>query len=285
MSIVSLVARNRSARKSFALSGVIGAAALAALSVPASANSSPLGVWMNDTGRGAIEITDCDGKLCGEVVWVNDAKDANGCGRQILGNVKKVGSNIWDNGWVYSPERKKRYDVELKLLSEDKLRVKGYAGIKMFSKTLIWTRAPADLKRCGDAPANSSEQIASRSEPQPTDTRNQDARVREDQPIKRVERAEVEPRSERDIRGDNEPRREARAEPIDEPRNDDVNINRNADDNSEGERRGIDLGSLDLGGINIDNIFTRSENGDCKLDTPWVKLNFKCRERGESSTN
>ncbi len=293
MSIVSLSAkfsnlpaypRNQRAQKSMALSGLIAAAAFTALSAPAAANSSPLGVWMNDTGRGAIEITDCSGKLCGEVVWVNDPKDADGCGRQILGNVKKVGSDIWDNGWVYSPERKKRYDVELKLLSDDKLQVKGYAGIKMFSKTLIWTRAPADLKRCGAAPVKSNEQIATRSEPAPVETSNRVAGEASDQPIRQVERPAIEP-VQRDIRSDDESRREARAEPVDEPRDNGARDNRDYDDNSGEERRGIDLGNLDLGGINIDNIFTRSENGDCKVDTPWVKLNFKCRERAERATN
>ena len=33
---------------------------------------SPLGVWIDHTGRGAVEITDCGGKLCGRIVWVKD---------------------------------------------------------------------------------------------------------------------------------------------------------------------------------------------------------------------
>lgn len=31
----------------------------------------------------------------------------------------------------------------------DSLKVVGYAGTKMLSETMVWTRAPADLKRCG----------------------------------------------------------------------------------------------------------------------------------------
>jgi hypothetical protein len=29
-----------------------------------------------------------------------------------------------------------------------KLKVVGYAGTKLFSETMVWTRAPADLQRC-----------------------------------------------------------------------------------------------------------------------------------------
>ncbi len=63
---------------------------------------------------------------------------------------RRSARGTWDNGWIYSPEKKKKYDVELKPLSDGNLRVKGYAGTKLFSKTMIWTPAPADLVRCGD---------------------------------------------------------------------------------------------------------------------------------------
>ncbi len=113
------------------------------------AAGDPTGVWINDTGRGAIEIRPCGAALCGHVVWVKDPTDTKGCGRQIIGNAAKVGANTWDNGWIYSPEKKKRYDVELKPIGGGKLQVTGYAGTKLFSKTMIWTRAPANLARCG----------------------------------------------------------------------------------------------------------------------------------------
>lgn len=112
------------------------------------AASDPTGVWLNDEGRGAIEIKDCGGKLCGHVVWLRDTNDAKGCGKQIIGEAKSVGRGMWDGGWIYSPEKKRKYDVELKPLADGNLRVKGYAGTKLFSKTMIWTPAPADLARC-----------------------------------------------------------------------------------------------------------------------------------------
>jgi hypothetical protein len=122
-----------------------------AMVASASAASDPTGIWINDTGRGAIEIKQCGNALCGNVVWVKNAADAKGCGKQIIGNVAPVGGGRWDNGWIYSPERGRKYNVELKPLADGTLRVTGYAGLRFLSKTMIWTRAPADLQLCGQA--------------------------------------------------------------------------------------------------------------------------------------
>lgn len=123
--------------------------ALAMLSAAAAhADNSPLGVWIDHTGRGAVEINECEGKLCGRVAWVKDAENAKDCGKQIIGAVAPVGKNKWDNGWIYDPDRGQRFDVELTALEGDKLRVKGYAGTKWLSETYTWKRAPGDLQTC-----------------------------------------------------------------------------------------------------------------------------------------
>ncbi len=108
----------------------------------------PTGVWIDHTGRGAVEITECNGKLCGHVAWVEDAKNSDQCGKQIIGNVKSVGKNKWDNGWIFDPDRGSKYDVELTAIGADKLKVVGYAGTKWLSETYTWKRAPADLQKC-----------------------------------------------------------------------------------------------------------------------------------------
>ena len=124
--------------------------ALAATCSPALA-SSPLGVWYDHTGRGAVEITDCNGKLCGRIVWVKDANHKEGCGFQIIGDVRPVAGGKWDGGWIIDPEKdpKHKYDVEITPQGE-KLKVMGYAGVKFLSETMIWTRAPASLQRCNE---------------------------------------------------------------------------------------------------------------------------------------
>ena len=126
---------------------------LAATSTPAYGASSPLGVWMEPAGRAAVEITDCDGKLCGRLVWFQDTKNNFACNLQIIGDVRPVAGGKWDGGWVIDPDKdpNKKYDVEITPLSSQKLKVVGYEGMKFLSETMIWTRAPAGLKKCGGA--------------------------------------------------------------------------------------------------------------------------------------
>lgn len=126
--------------------------ALAAMAVAATAEAAPnpTGLWIDHTGRGAVEITQCGASLCGKIVWLKDGRNAKACGMQVLGDVRASGGGNWGGGWIYSPERKSRYDVELTPIGDDKLKVFGYAGVRMFGKTMTWTRAPEGLERCGD---------------------------------------------------------------------------------------------------------------------------------------
>ena len=39
--------------------------------------------------------------------------------------------------------------MEITQQYDQKLKVMGYAGVKFLSETMIWTRAPADLQKCG----------------------------------------------------------------------------------------------------------------------------------------
>jgi uncharacterized protein (DUF2147 family) len=115
---------------------------------PSLAASDPTGLWYDHTGRGAVEITKCGANLCGRLVWLKDAGDKSACGTQIIGNVKPVAGGAWDGGWIYDPEDDAKYSVEITPMGADKLKVMGYQGSKFLSETMIWRRAPSDLKRC-----------------------------------------------------------------------------------------------------------------------------------------
>jgi len=124
------------------------------------------GVWLDDTGQGAIEISPCNDRLCGRIVWLRDPVDKAGkpltdglnpdarrrqrpiCGLPVIGDLKRQQAGFWDEGWIYDPKQGKQFDVELKLRSPDALQVMGYMGVKFLSETFLWKRAPADLKRC-----------------------------------------------------------------------------------------------------------------------------------------
>lgn len=129
-------------------SGVVTAAPPTSRIAPAPAPAGPAGVWYDHTGRGAIEISDCGGKLCGKVVWLKPGTNPQGCGIQVIANVPPKAPNTWDGGWIFDPEANSKYDVELQLVAADKLKVTGYEGLKLFGQTMMWTRAPLDIQRC-----------------------------------------------------------------------------------------------------------------------------------------
>lgn len=121
------------------------------VSAPAAMAQSPYGVWVDHTGRGAVEVKKCGSRLCGVIVWARKAADARrGCGRTLLGGLRQVGRNSWDHGWIIAPDSGSKYDLAIKPVGRNRLEILGYAGSKLFSKTMIWKRAPTSLKRCDE---------------------------------------------------------------------------------------------------------------------------------------
>jgi uncharacterized protein (DUF2147 family) len=284
------------------------AAAMTLFAAPAAlAALEPTGVWINDTGRGAVEIKPCGNLLCGHVVWVKDTSDTKGCGKQIIGDVQSGGGGRWNNGWIYSPEKRKNYDVELTPLKNGTLQVVGYAGTKLFSRTMIWTRAAVDLQRCGlketkvlepkaleakaleaqaraievpsaqpattssataaTAPAPAASPPASplatpspapaAAAPSVAPTATAPASAKPEEPSVRAETAPTQ----------SEPSTPSTAD-ADPERSDDEG------DEKPGDRsKG---GGLKIGGIDLDKVLTRTQSGKCKLDLPWVKVQFDC---------
>ncbi|MEM7776650.1 MAG: DUF2147 domain-containing protein [Pseudomonadota bacterium] len=149
---------------------VFAAAAFAAIvpfhATSVRADNGFVGVWYDDTGRGAVELSQCGQRLCGRIVWLRKPLDKSGkpltdrlnpkvgrrarpiCGLQVIGNLVRQSDGSWDGGWIYDPKRGAAFDVELTLESPRKLRVLGYKGVKLFSKTLYWRRAPDNIERC-----------------------------------------------------------------------------------------------------------------------------------------
>jgi uncharacterized protein (DUF2147 family) len=252
---------------------VIGSAAFAAFALAsgsALAASDPTGVWVNDTGRGAIEIKQCGEGLCGHVVWVKDPTDTKGCGRQIIGDATPAGSGTWDNGWIYSPEKKKKYDVELKPLSDGNLRVTGYAGTKLFSKKMIWTPAPADLVRCGSEQTSAATPAAAPAAPAAATTATTVTKAASIEELKlREKTAPAGQQTTAATPAPAAPAADAKspaavpapaATPAPAAPEEEV-----AEEDSEG---GL--------AEKLGEFIQKGPDGKCKLDLPWVKVDFKC---------
>lgn len=143
-------------------------------SVPAAAAPLPreVGVWIDDTGDGAVKIDVCGNTLCGKIVWLRNPLNDEGkpkhdrhnpepsqqnrpiCGLPVLGDLTSVPEGGFDNGWVYDPKEGKSYSVAIVAQSADQLSVTGYKGIKLLGKTFVWTRSKSDLPSCAVLPAS-----------------------------------------------------------------------------------------------------------------------------------
>lgn len=124
-----------------------------------------VGTWFDDTGKGAVQIFECNGKLCGRIAWLKDPLGEDGrplhdgynpdpklrvrpiCGLQVIGGLSRQPDGTWDEGWVYDPKVGKSYDAALAFNGRD-LVLTGYQGVRFLSKSFTWTKAPPTLPVC-----------------------------------------------------------------------------------------------------------------------------------------
>ncbi len=145
-----------------------GCALFMAVATPAVAAGllKEAGIWYDDSGKGAVELVPCGDRLCGRIMWLREPLNDEGqpktdrlnpkadnrsrpiCGLQVIGGLQRQDDGSWDSGWIYDPKQGSAFDLAAQLVSNDKLQITGYKGVKLFSKTFMWTRAPADLPRC-----------------------------------------------------------------------------------------------------------------------------------------
>jgi uncharacterized protein (DUF2147 family) len=140
---------------------VLAVAAIAFLVAPRALSQPavPLGEWLMD-GRVAVQIFECEGLMCGRIIWLLVPRDPQGelnldkknpvpalrqrklCGLTILWGLRPTGDNRWVDGWFYNPDDGKAYSVTAKLKSDDVIVARIYAGVPLFGKTKTLTRVP-----------------------------------------------------------------------------------------------------------------------------------------------
>ena len=54
---------------------------------------------------------------------------------------------VWRNGTVYDPTSGRTYSAEARLDGSDRLRLRGYLGIRLLGRTTTWIRVDAE-PRC-----------------------------------------------------------------------------------------------------------------------------------------
>ena len=143
-----------------------------------SANAAvELGTWLNADKKGKIELRECGEKgLCGQIVWLKDARDPNGkpwrdelnpdpklrsrpvVGVEVLVGVKKIAPGIWQ-GRIYDPEVGKLYYLKHLKVGRDRVEIKGCLLSGWPCRTKYWTRtkpirppAPIAIAKARTAP-------------------------------------------------------------------------------------------------------------------------------------
>ena len=127
---------------------------------PALAAEPPIGEWLVKDGYAQVRIENCSGALWGVITWEakpggrdKENPDPALRGRPVLGmpillNMKEQTVNDWGTkeqrfvGHVYNSENGKTYDANIKLVSQNVMKLEGcVAGI--FCGGQEWTRVVA----------------------------------------------------------------------------------------------------------------------------------------------
>jgi uncharacterized protein (DUF2147 family) len=141
---------------------LLGMAATPALAADAGVN----GIWLDQSGRGGIDIQSCGDKLCGNLVWLKEPLNPQGkpktdihnpdtalqsrplCDVPILSGFTQDSPNHWTGGTIYDAASGKTYKSNMELQPDGTLHVRGYVGFTFLGRTETWTRPPSALQRC-----------------------------------------------------------------------------------------------------------------------------------------
>ncbi len=137
----------------------VGAALFGITLMAAAQAAMPVtGTWLSADGGTKVKVSDCGGKLCGKVVWLNEPidrstgkpktdkhnADAAKRSRPLLGvpvvqGMKPSGDNKW-SGQIYNADDGKIYQANVTLVSDSAMRVQGCV-LGILCKSQTWTRA------------------------------------------------------------------------------------------------------------------------------------------------
>lgn len=134
---------------------VLAPITLLLLAVAARAET-PLGLW--ESGESHIEIYHCGERLCGRIAALDEPLDENGkpklddnnpdpalrtrpiLGMDLIADFSRKSDRKWVNGTIYDPRDGKTYKCKMTLQKDGTLKVRGYVGVSLFGKTVVWTR-------------------------------------------------------------------------------------------------------------------------------------------------
>ncbi len=117
---------------------------------------SPAGAW--NTGESHVEIYECGALLCGRIIALDEPLDADGkektdknnpdpalrsrpiIGMDLVAGFSRKSDREWVGGTIYDPRDGKTYKCRMTVQDDGTLEVRGYVGLPLFGKTVVWTR-------------------------------------------------------------------------------------------------------------------------------------------------
>jgi uncharacterized protein (DUF2147 family) len=118
-----------------------------------------VGIWLSEAKDLKVEVYKQKNQYFGKMVWFDcppntppmehykDKANPNPSlrsrawlGMILLKNLVFDGKNEWENGDIYDPNSGSTYRSKVKLLDAQTLHVRGYIGIPLFGKTMVFSR-------------------------------------------------------------------------------------------------------------------------------------------------
>jgi uncharacterized protein (DUF2147 family) len=106
--------------------------------------AEPTGDWRVEDGSAVIRIDNCRGALWGVVAWEKEPGRDKRSGRPTLGtpiliNLRASSQARWE-GQIYNPQSGDTYKANVRMVSDDTLRVEGCVLGGVFCGGQRWTR-------------------------------------------------------------------------------------------------------------------------------------------------
>jgi len=115
------------------------------------------GLWETKDKDAVVEFYNCDDdEICGRFYWLKDDSKNNPslddknhdkekrkrplCGLKFLGGFKDLGKGDFGSGWIYSPRHGANFSAAIKLIDQNKLKLRGYFILPFLGESQVWTR-------------------------------------------------------------------------------------------------------------------------------------------------
>jgi uncharacterized protein (DUF2147 family) len=135
---------------------VLLASTLAPIPTKADRDIVPVGLWKTEDAQ--IEIFEADGKLNGKIAALDKQYTTDGIektdisnpdpakrSRPLIGLIfmsgfTQQGPGHWEHGTIYDPKSGNTYASTLEYDGGDVLKVRGYIGISLIGRSVVWTK-------------------------------------------------------------------------------------------------------------------------------------------------